>query len=193
LYIFHFTVHEKAIFDWGKFISIEISSQLSNFKKEKNFFMDSYLIFVITYFHIFEGLTIGKRIDCKINHVTVWYQALWRQKTFIHFYEAHNEFVTVFKKLLFVDNTSMLSSEATNFMNNKGTLEKRENYNVIRIFCSQETLAFLSYYLSDKKIITEVARKYGLWIHFFQEKRKKEIYPIVVESHRNCIKKHNQN
>jgi hypothetical protein len=102
LYILHFTVHEKSIFDWGKLISIEIASQLSNFKKEKKFFMDSYLIFAITYCHIFKGLTIGKRVDCKIDPVTVWYQDLWRQKTSIYFYEAHNEFVTVFKKTSFL-------------------------------------------------------------------------------------------
>jgi hypothetical protein len=36
LYILYFTVKEKAIFDWGKLISIEISSQLSQYKKIRN-------------------------------------------------------------------------------------------------------------------------------------------------------------
>jgi hypothetical protein len=36
LYILHFTVKEHAIFDWGKLISIEISSQLSHYKGTKN-------------------------------------------------------------------------------------------------------------------------------------------------------------
>jgi hypothetical protein len=60
LYILYFTVHEQAIFDWAKIISGEISSQLSNFKKNKRFYMSSYLIFSITYCHVFKGLSIGK-------------------------------------------------------------------------------------------------------------------------------------
>jgi hypothetical protein len=49
LYILYFTIKEKAIFDWEKLISIEISSQLSQYKKDKKFFMASYLVFVIAY------------------------------------------------------------------------------------------------------------------------------------------------
>jgi len=49
LYILYFTIKEKAIFYWGKQISIEISSQLSQYKKDNKLFMPSYLVFVITY------------------------------------------------------------------------------------------------------------------------------------------------
>jgi hypothetical protein len=80
LYILYFTIHEEAIFDWGKIISSEISTQLSNFKSEKKFYMASYLIFSITYCHVFKGLSIDKRVNCKIDPVTMWYQGLWRQK-----------------------------------------------------------------------------------------------------------------
>jgi hypothetical protein len=76
LYILYFTVHEQEIFYWGKIISTEIYSQLSNFKDTKNLYMSSYLIFVITYFHIFKGLNIGKRVNCNVDLVTMWYQAL---------------------------------------------------------------------------------------------------------------------
>jgi hypothetical protein len=44
LYILYFTVKEQAIFYWGKLISHEICSQLSSFKKEKKFYMSSYLV-----------------------------------------------------------------------------------------------------------------------------------------------------
>jgi hypothetical protein len=60
LYILHFTVHEQEIFDWAKIISGEISSQLSNFEKNKRFYMSSYLIFSITYCHVFKGLSVGR-------------------------------------------------------------------------------------------------------------------------------------
>jgi hypothetical protein len=113
--IFH-KFMKKSIFDWGKLISIEIASQLANFKKDKKLFMASYLVFAITYCHAFKGLIIRKRVNCEVDPITVWYQALWRQKTSIFFYEVYNEFVTVFKKLLFGENTSRISSEATNFL-----------------------------------------------------------------------------
>ena len=130
------------------------------------------------------------QINCTLF---VWYQSLWRQNTSIFFYEVYNKFVTVFKKLLFGDNTSRLSSEAVTFINKRGTLEKMENHNVIRIFCSREILSFLPYYVSEKLFINEVARQYGFWLHFFHEKRKKAIYPVAMESSRNCVEKYEQN
>jgi hypothetical protein len=111
LYILYFTIHEEVIFDWGKIISIEISSHLSKFKKENKFYMDSYLIFSITYCHIFKGLTIRKWVDWKIDPVTMWCQDLWRQKDTYQFCELYNEFMVVFKKLLFGENTTRISLE----------------------------------------------------------------------------------
>jgi hypothetical protein len=35
LYILYFTVNEQALFDWGRLIYHEISSQLSSYKREK--------------------------------------------------------------------------------------------------------------------------------------------------------------
>jgi hypothetical protein len=63
LYILYFIVKEQAIFDWGKLISIEISSQLSHYKRDKKFFMTSYLVFVIAYCCQFPKLTICKRVN----------------------------------------------------------------------------------------------------------------------------------
>ena len=104
----------------GKIISIEISSQLSNFKKEKKFYMASYLIFSITYFHVFKGLTIGKRVACKIDLVTMWYQTKWRHKTTYYFYEVYNEFIIVFKKLLSGENIARLSLKVVDFLTKEG-------------------------------------------------------------------------
>jgi hypothetical protein len=160
LYILHFTVHENAIFDWEKIISNEVSAQLVNFKSEKKFYMASYLIFSITYCHIFKILSIGKRVNCKVDPVTMWYQALWRQKVIHYFYEVYNDFMSAFKKLLFRENTSRLSLEASAFLDTKGILEKMDDYNIIRIFCSHEKPLFLPYYVPDKLFVIEVARQY---------------------------------
>jgi hypothetical protein len=54
-----------------------------------------------------------------------------------------------------------------------GTIVQMGNHSVIRIFCSKENPSFLPYNVSDKLFITEVARQYNLWLHFFHEKRKK--------------------
>jgi hypothetical protein len=101
LYILYFTVKEQAIFDWVKLISIEISSWLTHSKKDKKFFMGSYLIFAIVYCCQFPKLTISKRVNCETDPVTLWYQELWRHKTSLYFYEVYNDFVSVFKRLLF--------------------------------------------------------------------------------------------
>jgi hypothetical protein len=86
LYILYFTVKEQATFDWGKPISIKISSQLSQYKKDKKFFMASYLVFAIAYFYQFHKLSICKKVNCEFDPVTFWYQALWRHKASMHFY-----------------------------------------------------------------------------------------------------------
>jgi hypothetical protein len=85
LYILYFVVHEDVIFDWKKIISNEISAQLMNFRREKKFYMESYLVFAITHCHFFKGLSIGKRVNSKIDPVTMCYQALSRHKA-IHFF-----------------------------------------------------------------------------------------------------------
>jgi hypothetical protein len=54
IYVLHFSLHEKAIIDWGHLISSEVSFQLGNLKKTQKFYMTSYLIFSIAYGHVFE-------------------------------------------------------------------------------------------------------------------------------------------
>jgi hypothetical protein len=71
-------VHKNTIFDGEKIISNEITAQLTNFKTKNKFYMSSYLIFSITYLHAFNGLNIARRINTKVNPVTMWYQGLWR-------------------------------------------------------------------------------------------------------------------
>jgi hypothetical protein len=136
LYIVYFNVKEHAIFDWGKLISIEISSQLSQYKKNKKLFMSSYLVFSITHCCQFPKLSICKKVNCEFDPVTFWYQALWRHKYSLHFYEVFNEFVSILKDLLFGQDTPRISAQASKFLDRKGTLEQMENYNVIRIFGS---------------------------------------------------------
>jgi hypothetical protein len=80
-YILYFMVKEQAIFDRGKLISIEISSQLSQYKKEKKFFMSSYLVFAIAHCCQFLRLYVRKKVNCEFDLVTFWYQTLWRHKS----------------------------------------------------------------------------------------------------------------
>jgi hypothetical protein len=182
LYILHFIVHEDVFFDWEKIISNEVSTQLINFKNEKKFYMAYYLIFSITYCHIFKGLSIEKRVNFKVDPVTMRCQSPWRQKLVHHFYEVYNDSLFVFKKFLFREDNSRFSLEESSFLNTKGVLEKMDDYNFIRIFCSHEKPLFLPYYVPDKLFIIEVARKYKLWFHVFYEKRKKIVHSFSLES-----------
>jgi hypothetical protein len=128
LYILYFTVKEKSIFDWGKLISIEISSQLSHYKSENKLFMASYLVFVIVYCCQFPKLNMCKRVNCEIDPITVWYEALWRHKTSLYFYEVYNDFALVFKGLFSGKNTPRISDQANKFLEKRGMIEQMENH-----------------------------------------------------------------
>jgi hypothetical protein len=69
-------------------------------------------------------LNIWKRVNCDIDPVTMCYQALWRKNVAHYFYEVYNEFIYVFKKLVFGENKSRLSHEALTFLDKKGIMEK---------------------------------------------------------------------
>jgi hypothetical protein len=170
LYILYFTIKEKAIFNWGNFISIEISSQLSQYKKDKKLLMSSYLDFAIAHCCRFPNLSICKKVNCEFDHVTFWYQDLWRHKGSLHFYEVFNDFFSVLKGLLFGKDTPRISAQASKFLDRKGTLEQMENYNVIGIFGSKENTSFIPCYISDRIFVTKFARQYNFWMHFFHEK-----------------------
>jgi hypothetical protein len=178
LYILYFAIKEQAIFDWGKLISIDISSQLSQYKKYKKFFMASYLMIAIAYCYQFPKLYIRKRVNCELEPVTFWYQAFWRHIDSLYFYEIFNDFVSIFKGLLFGKNAPKISDQANKFLDKRGMLEKMENHNVIRIFGSKENPSFLPCHVSDKMFIMEVRRWYNFWLHFFHEKRKKKFIPL---------------
>jgi hypothetical protein len=178
LYILYFTVKEQAIFDWGKLISIEISSQLLQYTRQKKFFMSSYLIFVVAHCCPFPRLSLCKKVNCEFDPVTFWYQTLWRHKASQHFYEVFNDFVSVFKGLIFGKDFPWMSDQASKFLDRKGTLEQMENYNVIRIFGSKENPSFLPCHISDTMFLAEIARQYTYWLHFFHEKRKRQFMPL---------------
>jgi hypothetical protein len=64
------------------------------------------------------------------------------------------------------------------FLDMKGTLEQKENYNVLMIFVSKENPAFLPCQITNKMFVIEIARKYNHWLHFFHDKRKKQFIPM---------------
>jgi len=158
LHILHFKVHENVVFDWAKIISNQNFAQSMNFRGEKKFYMAYFMVFSITHCHIFKGFSVGKGVNSKIDPVTMWYQALWRQKFIHYFYEVYNDFVSEFNKLLFVEYTSRISLEASTFLDKKGILEKMDNFNNIRIYFSHENPIYLPYYVSNKLFIIEMER-----------------------------------
>jgi hypothetical protein len=120
--------------------------------------MASYFLFSIVYCCQFPNLTISKRVNCEIDPIISWYQALWRHNSSLYFYEFYNDFVLVFKGLLFGENTPRISNQANKFLEKKRTIEKMENHSVIRILCSKENPSFLPYHVSEKLFIIDVER-----------------------------------
>jgi hypothetical protein len=178
LYILYFTVNEQAIFYWGRLICHEISSQLSSYKREKKFYMSSYLVFAIAHSCWFLQLSLSKNVNYEFHPVTFWYQALWKHTTSHYFYEVFNGFLSVFKVLLLGEDAPRISEQATSFLDKKGTLEHLDNYTVIRIFGSTEQPALLPCHITDKMFVTEVALQYSYWFHLFQRKKKKQFIPL---------------
>jgi hypothetical protein len=170
IYILCFTTKEKDIFDWDIFISIKISSLLSQYKKHKNLFMSSYLVFAIAHCCQFPKISVCKKVNCEFDPVNFWYQVLWRHKYSLHFYEFFNDFFSDFKALMFGKYTPRIFIEASKFLDKKGTLEQIENYNVIRIFGSKENHSFLPCHISKRMFFTEFARQDSFWLHFFHAK-----------------------
>jgi hypothetical protein len=129
----------------------------------------SYLVFAIAYCYQFPKLSIYKRVNCELDQITFWYKALWRNKDSLHFYEFSNDFVLVFKGLLFGKYTPRISDPKNKFLDKKGALEQMENHNVINIFGSKENPSILPCHVSDKMFITEVTRQYNFLLHIFHE------------------------
>lgn len=149
----HYALHEKAIIDWGCLISNEISFQLNNLKKTHKFYMDSYLIFVIAYGHVFEDLPWEKHVDFKLEPVYVWYSILYRHKSQYSFNPVHKNFISEFKRLIFEQSTSRLSLEVTSFLTGKWIYELSKEFTIIKIFGSKETPFLLPFYTSDKLFV----------------------------------------
>jgi hypothetical protein len=148
---------------------------LSQYKKYKKLFISSYLVFAIAHCCQFPKLSKCKKVNSQFDAATFWYQALWRKKYSLHFYEVFNDFVLVLKELLFGRDTPRISAQASKFLDRIGTLEQMENHNVIGIFKSKENPSFLiPCHISDIMFVTKFGRKYNFWLHFFHEKQKKQ-------------------
>jgi hypothetical protein len=173
LYILYFTVNEQALFDWGRLIYHEISSQLSSYKMEKKFYMSSYLVFAIAHSCQFSQLSLSKKVNCEFHPVMFWYQALWKHKASHYFYEVFNGFLSVFKVLLLGENAPRISEQAASFLDNKGTLQYLDNYTIIRIFGSTEQPSLIPFHVTDIIFIAEIEHQYSYWFYLFQRKKKK--------------------
>jgi hypothetical protein len=140
--------------------------------------MSSYLIFSLTYLHVFNGFSLAKNINYKFNLVQIWYPPLWKPKSTYHFYEVNNVFIYSFKNLIFGPNASRLSLEATSFLYKRGSFESMESFSVIILYLSHDKSSYLPYYVSDKIFVVEICNQYKFWDHFFNEKRKTQSIPL---------------
>jgi hypothetical protein len=82
-------------------------------------------------------------------------------------------FMSTFKRLIHGSSTSRLSLNVVPFLVGKGSFEVKEDFTVIRLYCSHEKPSYMTYYVSDKIFIIEICTKYKFWTHLFNEKSKK--------------------
>ena len=70
-------------------------------------------------------------MNYELDLVTFWYQALWRHKDTLYFYEVFNNFVLFFKGFLFGKDTRIISNQESKYLDKNGMLEQMENHNVM--------------------------------------------------------------
>jgi hypothetical protein len=192
LYYLYFTFNEEAIFYWGGLISHEISSKLSSYKREKIFYISSYLVFVITHSCQFPQLSLSNNVNYEFHLVTFWYQALWKHKDSHYFYEVFHGFLSILKVLLLGEDAPRISEQVAIFLDKKGTLKLLDNYTVIRIFGSTEQPALFPCHITNKMFVAEVALQYIYWFHLFQRK-KKIVHSFALENRGVRVEKRQQN
>jgi hypothetical protein len=95
-----------------------------------------------------------------------------------HFYEFYGSFLSSFKRLIFGNNTSILSLEVKTFLHKRGNFESNEKYSIIRVYYSQEAPIYLPFYVPDKIFMVEVYRQYRFWPNFFCERKKNKFIPL---------------
>jgi len=81
--------------------------------------MNSYLVFVIVYCHIFEDFPKARNVDFKKEPLSFWYPILWRHKAPYNFHEVQNGFMSTFKKMIHGPTTPRLSLEDASFLYEK--------------------------------------------------------------------------
>jgi hypothetical protein len=172
LYILYFSIHENTIFNWPRLFQVSYLFSWEISKIIKKFYMSSYLIFTVTYSHIFNGLPLAKKVNCKFDPMQMWYPVLWKQKGAYHFYEVHNAFISSFKRLIHGPNTSRLSLEVASFLDRKGSFEAMENFSVIRLYYSHEKPSYLPYYVSNKIFIVEICKNINFGLTSLMRKGK---------------------
>jgi hypothetical protein len=169
-------------FYWGNFISIEISSQLSQYKKDNKLFMSSYLVFAIAHCCQFPKLSICKKMNCEFDPVTFWYQALWMHKSSMHFYEFFNEFVLVLKEFLFGRDTPRIYAQASKFLDRKGTLEKMENTMSLGFSVPRKILPFYHAIYLTECLLQKLQGNITFGCTFFMKNKKINSYLFLRRS-----------
>jgi hypothetical protein len=192
LYILYFTVKQETIFHCPKLISIQNSSQLLQYRRQKKFFMPPYLIFVVPNCYPFPGLSMCRKLNSEFDPLTFSRQKLWRHDACQLFYKVFNYFVSFFKALIFGRYFSRFSGQPTIFLDRRDTVEEMENYNVIRIFGSKQNPCFLPCHISATMFFAGIAGEYIYWLHFFHAKRKGQfmsmpwkVWDFMVRNHFN--------
>jgi hypothetical protein len=96
--------------------------------------MTSYLVYVISYCHIFDDFPRERNVYFKEELTSVWYLVIWRHKSQYDFHVVQNGFISSFKNLIHGPTASRLSLGASSFLVEKGILEKLEDHSLLRLF-----------------------------------------------------------
>jgi hypothetical protein len=140
--------------------------------KTKRFFMTSYLVLVVAYCNVFEGLPSRGNVDVENDPAQLWYHVLWKHKAPFHFVLVQDKFVKEFQYILTGTLPTRVSQEALDFLKGKGICVYKEKSTYIRLYGFEGRPFLLPNFVSDRYFVVEVCRQYRSWSSFFDKKRK---------------------
>jgi hypothetical protein len=107
--------------------------------------MTYYLIYAISYCHIFEYLPQERNVDYNKDQVQFLYIVLWRHKAPYRFYEVQSDFLSNFKNMNHGPTTPRLRMKASSFLVGNGVFKTLDDFNYVRLYGFSRKTIFIHF------------------------------------------------
>lgn len=157
----------------AQIISNEISHQLSNYQQIENFFMITYLIYVVVYNCILKELLVERDIDISQDHIQFRYPMLWKHKSPFHIYQIHDSFLGRCKGILTGELLDKVTQEAKDSLEGKYFLFIEEKHVYLKLYVFKGTPFLIPKFVTYGLFISVLCRQYLYGSSSFEQKHKR--------------------